>query len=70
MDEARACTSELHRGARMPDDDREQAGHGMGGVRCRSWNVEDLQGPICYGCDIVDKTEVEVFTPLEKGPTV
>eukprot|EP00972_Heterocapsa_arctica_P100663 14842389-Heterocapsa_arctica.AAC.1 len=41
--------------------------------------VEDIKGvgawricrnPICYRCDIIDKAEMEVMTPVEKGPTI
>eukprot|EP00972_Heterocapsa_arctica_P034292 5051354-Heterocapsa_arctica.AAC.1 len=43
MDEARDRTSEIHRGTRMPNDDREQDGHVMGGLQCWSWYMADLQ---------------------------
>eukprot|EP00972_Heterocapsa_arctica_P047033 6940594-Heterocapsa_arctica.AAC.1 len=33
-----------------------------------TWQI--CRNPTCYRCDIIDKTEVEVFTPLVKGPTV
>eukprot|EP00972_Heterocapsa_arctica_P033311 4903367-Heterocapsa_arctica.AAC.1 len=49
----------LHRGTRMPDDDRRQDGHGVGGMQRRSRNMRICRNPICYRCDIIDKAELE-----------
>eukprot|EP00972_Heterocapsa_arctica_P026699 3929933-Heterocapsa_arctica.AAC.1 len=33
-----------------------------------TWKIR--RNPTCYRCDIIDKAEVEVLVPLEKGPTI
>eukprot|EP00972_Heterocapsa_arctica_P070245 10375567-Heterocapsa_arctica.AAC.1 len=33
-----------------------------------AWRI--CRSPICYTCDIIDKAEMELVTPKEKGQTI
>eukprot|EP00972_Heterocapsa_arctica_P041589 6131682-Heterocapsa_arctica.AAC.1 len=69
MDKTGDCASKCHRRTRMPDDDRHKDTEW---VECNTgvgaWRI--CRNPICYRCDIIDKAEMELVTPKEKGPTV